>query len=103
MSNYPSTGWQNRETWNMNNTYAEIFDNLCEEQDYDDIDHVADSFRALVEELELGGLKNGTLAQQVVAEYLARVDWQELAEHYAYDHNLFIESVEEEEDDTELE
>lgn len=89
-------GWTNRQTWNINLTYSEIFTNMCEEQEFDDLEHLADAFESIVDELESNDLKEGTLAHQAVGEYLDQVDWEEIAEHYAEDFDLFQEEKEEE-------
>lgn len=84
-------GWTNKQTRNINLTYSEIFTTMCEEQIFDDVDHLAESFENIVEELEFRGLKEGTLAYQAVGECLDRVNWEEIAEHYADDFELFRE------------
>jgi hypothetical protein len=85
-------GWVNKETWNINLVFEELFRNMAEEQTYDDIDHMADSFEQIVSELEFDRLKEYTLAHTAVGEYLDRVSWAEIASHYF---------VEEEEEDVE--
>jgi hypothetical protein len=95
MSEKQYNGWKNKETWNINLMYNEVFGNLCEEQKYDDVDHMADSFESLVDELEFEGVTENTLAHNVLSEYLNRVDWKEIAEHYAADFDLFEEEDEE--------
>ena len=85
MNNY--NGWTNKETWNINLIYEEIFANMAEEQEYDDVEHMANSFESLVDELEFEPLEKLNsnecgLAQQVVGEYLSRVNWEEIAGHY---------------------
>ena len=66
---------------------------MAEEQEYDDVEHMADSFESLVDELEFEGLRAGTLAHQAVGEYLDQVNWEEIASHY------FEEKEEESEED----
>lgn len=75
-------GWTNKQTWNINLTYSEVFVNMAEEQEYDDVEHMADSFESLVDELEFNETKVGTLAHQAVGEYLEQVNWEEIAFHY---------------------
>lgn len=82
MSNYTSTGWSNKQTWNINMMYEETFANMAEEQEYDDVQHMADSFQSLVNELEFDYLKENTLAYDAVGTYLNAVDWEEIAAHY---------------------
>lgn len=98
MSNYTSTGWQNRETWNINLMYGEIFRTMAEDQEYDDVQHMADSFESLVDELEFNELRAGTLAHQAVSDYLNQVNWEEIAEHIADDLDLFKDEEDSEED-----
>lgn len=87
-------GWTNKQTWNINLTYSEIFSNMCEEQEFDDLDHLADAFESLVNELEFDGVTENTLAHDVLSDYLNQVDWEEIAKHYAYDFDLFKEEEE---------
>lgn len=94
MSTKEYNGWTNKQTWNLNLMYQGLFESMAEEQEYDDVDHMADSFEALVEELEFEGVKENTLAWQAVYEYLKQVDWEEIAKHYAYDFDLFKEEEE---------
>lgn len=82
MSTKDYNGWTNKQTWNINLMYSEIFETMAEEQEYDDVDHMAESFEALVSELEFEGLKENTLAHYAVGEYLDQVNWEEIAEHY---------------------
>ena len=91
MSNKDYNGWTNKQTWNINLTYQEIFTNMCEEQEFDDVDRLAYAFEAIINELEYDHLKNNSLAQLALDEYLAQVDWEEIAEHYAKDFDLFKE------------
>jgi hypothetical protein len=88
-------GWSNRETWNINLTYQVTFTCMVEDQRFDDVDHLAEAFESIVSELEFDHLKDGSLAHQAVGEYLDRVDWNEIAEHYASDFDLFEEETEE--------
>ena len=81
-NNSEYNGWQNVETWNLNLMYEEIFLDMAEEQEYEDLESMADSFKSLVEELEYEGVKSGSLAESALSAYLHRVDWEEIAEHY---------------------
>ena len=90
-------GWYNKQTWNINLMYSEIFINMCEEQEFENVDHLAEAFGDIVAELEMEGLKEGSMAYTAVGEYLDRVNWEEIAEHYADDFDLFKEEEEEEE------
>ena len=82
-------GWTNKQTWNINLMYEEIFRNMCEEQEFNDQDHVADAFESIVNELEFDGVTENTLAHNVLSEYLNQVDWKEIAECYVADYELF--------------
>ena len=78
-------GWTNKQTWNINLTYEEIFRSILEEnidlsQDKEDIiEQAADAFESIVNELEFEPLKEGTIAHQAVGEYLEEVNWEEIA------------------------
>lgn len=89
-------GWTNRQTWNINLMYSEIFSNMCEEQEFNDQDHVAEAFESIVNELEFDGVTEHTLAWQALYEYLNQVDWKEIAAHYVEDFDLFKEEDSEE-------
>jgi hypothetical protein len=91
-------GWTNKQTWNINLTYGEIFNIVCEEQTFDDVEHLAEAFGDLVTSQEMDGLKEYSLAWQAVGEYLDQVNWEEIAEHYAADFDLFQEEEEGEEE-----
>ena len=92
--NKECNGWTNKQTWNINLRYEEIFRNMCEEQEFNDLDHLADAFESLVNELEFDGVTENTLAHDVLSDYLNQVDWEEIAKHYAYDFDLFKEEEE---------
>lgn len=87
-------GWTNKQTWNINLTYVEIFNTVCEEQTFDDVEHLAEAFEELVTSLEMDGLKEYSLAFHVLGEYLDLVNWEEIAEHYAADFDLFEDEEE---------
>jgi hypothetical protein len=91
-------GWTNKQTWNISLLFNGIFHNIAEEQKFDDVNHLADAFESLVNEVEFEELREGTLAHQAVGEYLDQVNWNELAEHIAADHDLFLETEDSEED-----
>jgi len=96
MTNYTTyNGWTNKQTQNINLTYNEIFTNMCEEQTFGDVEQLADAFESLVDELEFRGVKENSLAWQALGEYLCNVNWEEVAEHYAADFDLFKDEQEE--------
>ena len=74
--------------------YEQLFENMVEEQKFDDVEHLADAMEHIVSELELDGLKPGGLAENAVGLFLDAVDWQELAEHF------YVKEEEEEEQTT---
>ena len=88
-------GWLNQQTWNVNLNYEELFQNIAEEQTFDDVDSLAEAFESIVFELELenGKLDENSMAYNIVCTYLNQVDFQELAEHYAADFELFEEET----------
>ena len=98
MTKQEYNGWFNKETWNIHMMFQQTFDNMCKQQGFDDVQHVADSFENIVQELEVDQLRNGSFAQQCVADYLNEVNWLEIAEHYVEDFNL-LEEDEDEEDE----
>ena len=72
-------GWSNKQTWALNLRYEGCFESMAEEQEFDDVNHMASAMEALVDELEYDGLKEGSLAYDAVGEYLDAVNWEELA------------------------
>ena len=82
MSNQNYNGWTNKQTWHINLMYQDIFGTMSGEQEYDDIEYMADSFKNLVDELEFNGLREHSLAYQAVGEFLDQVNWEEIAAHY---------------------
>ena len=94
-------GWTNKQTWNINLNYSDVFANMCEEQTFEDVEHLAGAFESLVDELEYNELKAGSLAQQAVGEYLCAVDWEQIAEHYASDFDLFKDEEQDQEEEDE--
>ena len=82
MSAKEYNGWTNKQTWNLNLMYQGLFESMAEDQEYDDVESMAESFETLVDELEFEGLKENTLAYNAVGEYLDQVNWEEIAEHY---------------------
>ena len=75
-------GWTNKQTWNINVRYDEIFANMAEESEFDDLDCMADAFECLVDELEFEGVKENSLAYEALGAYLSEVNWEEIASHY---------------------
>lgn len=75
-------GWTNKETWNVNMMFEEIFSNMAEEQTWDDVDRLADAFENVVNELEYDILSVRSFAKDCVGQYLNQVNWVEIAEHY---------------------
>ena len=100
-TNTTYNGWTNQQTWNVGLNYGEIFSNMAEEQEFDDVEHLAEAFEQIVFELELenGKLSENSMAYSIVNTYLNEVDWTELAEHYAADFELFTEEDEEEDEE----
>lgn len=90
-------GWTNKQTWNINLLFNGIFHDIAEGE-VEDVNHLADAFESLVDEIEFEGLREGTLAHQAVGEYLDQVNWTEIAEHLAADCDLFLEVEDSEED-----
>ena len=94
-------GWTNKQTWNVNLTYGELFQNMCEEQTFDDIDHMAGSFEEMVSEVEADRTDEVDPCSLMAAafnDYMAQVNWTEIAEHYAQD---FPECIAQEDEEVE--
>lgn len=96
MTNENYNGWTNKQTWNINLMYENVFADICVEQTFDDLTHLADAFESIVDELEFSHLPDGSLARQAAGEYLDRVNWEEIASHHADYFDLFKEEESEE-------
>lgn len=75
-------GWTNKETWNINLLYGEIFINLVEESEFDDLECVAEAFECMVDELEFRDIRQNSLAADALGAYLNEVNWEEIASYY---------------------
>ena len=93
MNDTTCNGFTNKETWNIRLRYHDIFENMAEEQKWNDVQHMADGFEALVNELDYDTLDVNSFAKEAVGEYLERVDWVDIAEHY------FVAQEEEQEEE----
>ena len=95
MNDTKCNGWANKETWNIDLRYEAVFTEMAEEQEWDDVDCLADAMEAVVvvNELDYDTLDVKSFAKEVVGEYLERVDWVEIAEKY------FVGSISEEDED----
>lgn len=90
MSTY--NGWSNYETWRIN---LEVVDGMTlgdfgfdvrymDDEAYSDTERLAESIEAYVDEVVLGSIPEG-LAYDLAADFLGRVDWEEIAEHIVAD------------------
>ena len=79
-------GWTNRQTWSINLRFEANFADMSEEYKWDDVDHMAEAFESMVEELVFELLKENSLAQEAVGYFLDQVNWVEIAEHYFPEH-----------------
>mgnify|MGYP006287092907 CR=1 FL=1 len=52
------------------------------DQRYDDIEHVADAFENLINDLEFEPLEPSSLAYHAIGAHLDSVNWIALAEHH---------------------
>jgi hypothetical protein len=93
MNDTKCNGWSNKETWTIDLRYEAVFTDMAEEQEWDDVHHLADGFESVVNELDYDTLDVKSFAKEVVGEYLERVDWVEIAEKY------FVGSISEEDKD----
>ena len=75
----------NFETRHIKVRYHEVFVNMAEEQEYVDVDHMADSFESIVNECDYDTLDVNSLAKDAVGRFLAQVEWRMLAELYFVD------------------
>lgn len=81
-NNKDCNGWSNPATYNVFQMYSEMFDEMMETQEYDDVAHVADSFESMVYDCEFSYLTQSRAFTVYIVDYfLSQVNWQEIAEH----------------------
>ena len=85
-------GWSNYETWNTTLWYGDIFAEMASEGQLGS----PENLQTYVEEMlmEEGHLPETGFASDIMNAFLARIDWQEIYDHYH-------EDTEEEEDENE--
>lgn len=89
-------GWTNYETWNTNLWNEQIFQDLVEGREFNDVDEIAECFAEVIWELVVEQQNNaGTFIGDAIQHYLQKVNFREIAECYAADYDLF-ETVDEE-------
>lgn len=73
-------GWSNYETWNVGLWFGDMFADYANEGQ----DMNADYLQSTVEEIlaSEGQLPDYGLAADIMNNFLRKVDWEELAEHY---------------------
>ena len=79
-------GWTNRETWLVNLWYGDYFTEAAEETGRG---FTADEVKEIVEEtvyndllhFKIGANRNSGLLADIIGGSLARINWQEIAEH----------------------
>lgn len=93
MSNKEYNGWLNKATWNINISYASVFESIIKDKSFQfiDIKDVADAFESLVRELELEPLDCSSITHEAVNTYLASVDWLTIANRYACEQDFYNE------------
>lgn len=74
-------GWTNYQTWTISLWYGDLFADMANDQPLD-----GDYLSELVYEMEvLDKIPESGLAADVMNEFLRKVDWDSLADHYNAD------------------
>jgi hypothetical protein len=76
-------GWNSYETWNLNLWDSELFCEMA--KSCTSVENLADEIKDYVESMwEEHGIKNGFFAD-IINNSISRIDFKEIAEHYADD------------------
>lgn len=73
-------GWKNSQTWTISLWYGDCFADMANEQRL-----FGDYLEEMVVEMEMDKIPESGLAADVMNDFLRKVDWDELADHYNAD------------------
>ena len=86
-----SNGWRNYQTWTISLWYGDVFADMASEQKLH-----GTYLEDMVVELEMNKIPESGLAADIMNDFLRKVDWDELADHYNADSGFEEEEEEEE-------
>ena len=70
-------GWTNYQTWTISLWYGDCFADMANEQRL-----FGDYLEEMVAEMEMDKIPESSLAADVMNEFLRKVDWDSIADHY---------------------
>lgn len=70
-------GWTNYQTWNVALWYGDVFADMAGEQKLH-----GEYLKDLVAEMEMDKIPESSLAADIMNEFLQKVDWDSIADHY---------------------
>lgn len=70
-------GWRNYQTWTISLWYGDCFADMASEQKLHGV-----YLEEMVVEMEMDKIPETSLAADVMNDFLRKVDWDELADHY---------------------
>lgn len=70
-------GWTNHQTWNVALWYGDLFADMANDQKLH-----GECLKDLVAEMEMEKIPESSLAADIMNEFLRKVDWESLADHY---------------------
>lgn len=70
-------GWTNYQTWTISLWYGDVFADMANEQRL-----FGDYLEEMVAEMEMDKIPESSLAADIMNEFLRKVDWDSIADHY---------------------
>ena len=83
-------GWTNYQTWTVSLWYGDCFADMASEQKL-----YGDYLEEFVAEMEMQKIPESSLAADIMNEFLRKVDWDSIADHYNADSGYEDEEEEE--------
>ena len=73
-------GWTNYQTWTISLWYGDVFADMANDQPL-----MGEYLEEMVAEMEMHKIPESSLAADIMNEFLRKVDWDSIADHYNTD------------------